>query len=205
MSTPTTPLSVSDAAHHRRSIRAYTAEPIPAADLDAILEDTRLAPSAWNLQPWRFVVVRDPALKAKLGEAAYGQKQVNGAPAVIVIHTDMADTLASLDTLVRPGASPEQAAGFRRMIEGAFAGKSEEEREAWAAAQAHIALGFLLLAAEARGYATSPMAGFEPEKVKTLLGLPAHTRVAAMVAIGHGAEEGMPHHRLPLEKLVRVA
>jgi len=204
MSTQLHALSVSEAVTHRRSIRAYQNEPIPPADLDAILAETRLAPSAWNLQPWRFVVVRDPATKARLAEAAYGQKQVTSAPAVIVIWTDMADTLAHLDEVVRPGATPEQAAGFRTMVEGAFDKQPEADRETWGSAQGYIALGYLLLAAESRGYATSPMAGFEPEKVKALLGLPVNARVPAIVSIGRPAEVGLPHYRHPLERIRRV-
>ncbi len=204
MSTSLQPLSVSAAAAHRHSIRAYQPGPIPAADLDAILADTALAPSAWNLQPWRFVVVSDPAIKQQLAAAAYNQRQVLSAPAVFVLYTDMADTLAHLDDLVRPGATREQTDGFRKMVEGAFAAQGDAEREAWGAAQGFIALGYLLLAAEARGYATSPMAGFEPEKVKALLGLPAHVRVDALVSIGHAAEEGQPHHRHALARIRRV-
>jgi len=86
-----------------------------------------------------------------------------------------------------------------------IAGQSVEERAAWGAGQGYIALGYLLLAAEARGLQTSPMAGFDPAAVAELLGLPKHARIPALVAIGHGAEEGFPSHRLPLESILRVA
>lgn len=198
-------LTVPAAAEQRRSIRAYTPDAPSPADLDAILHETSLAPSAWNLQPWRFVVVRDPQLKTKLAGAAYNQKQVTAAPVVIVLYTDMADTLSHLDEIVRPGATAEQRAGFRTMVEGAFAKQDAAEREAWAHAQGFIALGYLLLSAEAHGYATSPMAGFDPEAVKDLLGLPPHVRVPALVALGRAAEEGQPHHRHGLERIARVA
>ena len=198
-------LSVSQAAVQRRSIRAYTAEPIPSADLKSILGETALAPSAFNLQPWRFVVVRDEITKQRLAAAAYHQKQVTAAPAVIVLYTDMADTLAHLDELARPGSDAQQLAGFRATIAGAFGTQSSPDNEAWAYAQGFIALGYLLLSAEAHGYATSPMAGFDPDAVKTLLGLPANVRVPALVAMGRAAEEGQPHHRHALKRIVRVA
>jgi nitroreductase len=204
MSTTTLPLSVPDAAHVRRSIRAYASTPVPQADLDAILLETSMAPSAFNLQPWRFVVVTDADAKQRLSGAAYRQKQVTAAPAVIAIYTDMADTLAHLDEVTRPGASPEQAAGFRKMIDGYFGTRSADEREAWGQQQGFIALGYLLLAATSHGYATSPMGGFDPEGVKTALGLPANTRVVALVALGLAAEEGTPHHRHELHRIVRT-
>jgi nitroreductase len=59
-----------------------------------------------------------------------------------------------------------------------------------------------LLLAEAKGLATSPMLGFEPEKVKALFGLPAHVRITALISIGYPAEEGFRPHRLPSETLV---
>ena len=203
MPTLAQPLSVPDAAHARHSIRAYSPEPIPQASIDTILRETSLAPSAFNLQPWRFVVVTDVAAKQRLAGAAYRQKQVTAAPVVFAIFSDMADTLEHLDQIMRPGASPEQVAGFRKMIAGAFASKTEAEREEWGHEQGFIALGYLLLTATAHGYATSPMSGFDEAAVKQVLELPASARVVALVAMGRAAEEGAPHHRHDLTRIVR--
>lgn len=203
--TITETLTVPAAAAQRRSIRAFEPQPIPADDLEAILNVVRLAPSAFNVQPWRFVVVETPETKARLARAAYNQRQVTAAPAVLVLYTDTADALATIDEVIHPGLTGEQREKARDGILAAFANRSAEALEDWGAAQGHIALGYLLLAAEAQGYQTSPMAGFDAEAVKTLLGLPAHARVPALVAIGRGAEEGFPHHRQPLARLVRAA
>ena len=201
----TTLLDVREAAARRRSVRAFEPTPIPAVDLEAILDVVRLAPSAFNAQPWRFVVVQTPELKARLAEAANNQRQVHSAPAVLVLYTDMRDTLATLEEVVHPGldgaAREKTVASVRRMFEG----KSEVEQEAWAAGQGHIALGYLLLAAEAHGYQTSPMTGFDAAEVEALLGLPANVRVPALVAIGRGTEEGFTHHRHSLERIARTA
>ena len=62
-------LDVAAAAAARRSVRAYKQDEVPREDLERIFEIVRLAPSAYNVQPWRFVVVTDAALKAKLFEA----------------------------------------------------------------------------------------------------------------------------------------
>ena len=204
-STVNTLLDVREAAARRRSIRAYDQAPIPAGDLAAILDVVRLAPSAFNVQPWRFVVVETPELKAELATAAFNQRQVTSAPAVIMLYTDMREALDTLDEVVHPGLGPDQRAATAAYIRKTFAGQGEAEREAWGAAQGNIALGYLLLIAEAHGYQTSPMAGFDAEKVKALLGLPAHVRVPALVAIGRGTEAGYPHHRHGLERIVRTA
>lgn len=197
--------SVRDAAEQRRSIRAYEPVPIPREDMEEILDVVRRAPSAFNVQPWRFVVVETPELKERLAAAAFNQRQVHSAPAVIVLYTDMKSSLENLGSVVHPGLGPEQQEATQRTIRSMFAKQSEDERETWAQGQGYIALGYLLLAAEARGYRTSPMAGFDPAAVKALLDLPENARIPALVAIGRGAEEGFPQHRLPLESIVRVA
>jgi len=77
-------MNVIDAIRKRRSIRAWQNRPVEDHKLQAVLEAGRLAPSASNRQEWRYVVVRDAALRANLAEAAHGQTFVGEAPVVIV-------------------------------------------------------------------------------------------------------------------------
>lgn len=198
-------LSVREAAERRRSIRRYLPDSIDARELDEILRLTGLAPSAFNLQPWRFVVVNTPEVKARLAEAARNQAQVASAPTVIVLYTDMADALASLDEVLPPGLNETRRTASRERILAGFTGRSSAEIEAWGAEQGNIALGYLLLTAEAHGYQTSAMLGFDADAVKRLLGLRAHVRIPALVAIGRGAEAGFPHHRHAPERVTRAA
>lgn len=190
------------AADHRRSIRQYESTPIPQADLTELLRLAARAPSAFNAQPWRFVVVQDPALKAALAAAAYGQQQILRAPATIVLYSDMVAALDRMPDSMHPDMPQDKRDAGVESFRATFASQSEAERETWGLAQANIALGYLLLLAESKGYATSPMLGFQPEKVKTLLGLPEHVRIPALVAIGYPAEEGFRPHRLPIETLM---
>jgi nitroreductase len=198
-------LTVREAAEQRRSVRAFTPEPVSEEDLGEIFRLTGLAPSAFNLQPWRFVVVRTPEVRARLAEAAFNQRQVLSAPAVIVLYTDVQDALARVDEVLHPQMDAAKRERARGGILRSFAGRNESERENWGAEQGNIALGYLLLAAEAHGYQTSTMLGFDPDAVKKLLGLPPHVRIPALVAVGRGAEEGFAHHRHPLERVVRAA
>ncbi|RLG85405.1 MAG: nitroreductase [Thermoprotei archaeon] len=86
----------------RRSIRAYKPEPISDEDLKKILEAARWAPSARNLQPWHFVVVKDPTLKEKLVPACRGQSFVRDAACVIVglADTELSPKWAVVDTTI---------------------------------------------------------------------------------------------------------
>ncbi|MES2522896.1 MAG: nitroreductase family protein [Gemmatimonadota bacterium] len=192
------------AALSRRSVRSYTAEPVDDETVNELIALTGRAPSAFNVQPWRFVVVRSAETKAALGAAAYGQKQVTGAPVVIALYADMEDTMQHLDEVVHPDLTPQQRADTIAMLERNFGGMSVEARGVWANGQANIALGYLLLLARAQGLDTSPMLGFEAPKVKQILGIPEHATVTALVSLGYGAEEGFVSHRHDVERITRV-
>jgi nitroreductase len=77
-------MDVFTAISGRRSVRAYSDTGIEEDKLRRILEAARLSPSAKNIQDWKFIVVRDPATRKKLAEAAKGQTFVSEAPVVIV-------------------------------------------------------------------------------------------------------------------------
>lgn len=198
----TTILGAAEAADSRRSIRHYEATPIAEADLRELLRLAGRAPSAYNAQPWRFVVVRNDALKTKLSAAAYGQQQILRAPATIVMYSDMQNALQRMPESMHPDMPQDQRDAGVESFRATFTNQSVQEREGWGVNQSNIALGYLLLLAESRGYGTSPMLGFEPEKVKALLGLPAHVRIPALVSIGYPAEEGFRPHRLSIDTLV---
>lgn len=197
-----TALPVPEAVETRRSIRRYAPDPVPREDLDEILRLTALAPSASNVQPWRFAVVETESVKRDLQAAANGQRQVGEAPVALVLYTDMADALATIEETVHPNYGDQRAAVAQRTA-AALARRSPEEREQWALEQSYIALGFLLLVARSFGYDTSAMLGFDAARVKGVLGLPAHSRIAAVVALGRRAEDGYPHHRHAVERIAR--
>lgn len=190
-------------AGHRRSIRRYRPDTISEQDLLELLRIGSRAPSPWNLQPWRFVVVRSTEAKRQLREAAFGQPQVEAASAVIVLYSDMVDALARVDEVQHPEWPLERRTKTRDSIVEHFANLTPERRDQWGRNVAYTALGYLLLAAEAFGFGTSPMLGFDPAKVKAQLQLPAHAEVAALVALGYPDEPGLDPYRLPVEDITR--
>ena len=195
-------ISVQQAIEARHSIRKYKQEPIDKQELIKIFEQVRLSPSAWNLQPWRFHVVTQTGLKAKLEEAAYGQKQVTSAPAVVVVASDMEDVLATLEETVHPGLPAERKEEEVANLAGFFNGMSVEDRAQWGLTQTNIAFGFLMLAVQGYGYSSVPMLGFDQDKVRELLNLPEHVKFAGILPIGKADGEGHPHHRLQLDRIV---
>lgn len=196
-------LNVKEAAESRRSIRQYKSDPIPREKLEEILSLALKAPSANNLQPWRIVVVQDPELKERLREAAHNQSQVSAAPAVLVLYSDMKDTLDHVEEVFHPNFTPEEVAARAERARILWASRSSQEREAWGAGQVYILLGYLMLLLKAYGYDSNPIGGFNPTKVKELLGLPEYVAIAALLPTGVAAEEGYSHHRHLLNRVVQ--
>lgn len=194
-------MSAAAAARIRRSVRRFTEKDIPHEDIRRLLELTGRAPSAFNAQPWRFVVVRDLELKTRLMHAANHQAQIGAAPVVIALYADMEDTLDNVGRILHPGLPDDRKAATRARLERMWGGMTPEARAEWANAQANIALGYLLLLAQSEGYATSPMLGFQPAQVRDLLGIPPHATITALVAIGHAADDGAPSHRIELDEI----
>jgi nitroreductase len=196
---------LAEVIRNRRSIRDYLPEPIDREEILDILTLAGRAPSAWNLQPWRFVAVTDAAERSKLRTAAFNQPQLDRAPVVIVLYSDMIDALDRVDAALHPELPAEARAKTSATILNFFAALTPAVRDQWGRSQANIALGYLLLVIESRGYGSSPMLGFDPARVKALFGLPTHAEVAALVAFGRPAEEGLAPHRLDVGGLARFA
>lgn len=202
MSKTITPSNSTDAAALSRvSIRKYTDEPISREEITEILALAGKAPSPFNIQPWRFLVVTSQEMKEKLQAASYGQPQVGGAQAVIVLVSDMVDALEHFDEAISPSFPPERAEGVKASVLGTYS--EADFRDSWGHGISYIALGYLLLLLEARNIGSSPMLGFEPEKVKELLGIPAHATIPAIISIGRKNEAGYPQHRSPVERIVK--
>ncbi|MCP6313174.1 nitroreductase family protein, partial [Klebsiella pneumoniae] len=87
-------------------------------------------------------------------------------------YSDMEDTLQTVEETAHPGMGEQGRTGQRQTFDHVFGAQEEAQRGQWGLAQANIAFGFLMIAARGLGYDTVPMLGFDPEKVKDILGLP---------------------------------
>ena len=164
--------------------------------MQAILSLAGQAPSGYNLQPWRFVVVRTPEQKKKLREAAFGQPKVEEASAVVVACGDPdgwkdGDMEEMLKLAKQHGFGGDQEhAAARKAISGFLgnvpgkAGGVEPSFGVWVNRHVMIALTTMMWMAEALGYDTAPMEGFLEDKVKEVLKIPQRVRVVALLGIG---------------------
>ena len=204
MSHPTASRPVADSAKTRRSIRQYAESPVSKEQILEILELAGRAPSAWNIQPWRFLVVTDGEQRLHLSAAAFGQQQVANAPAVVVLYSDMNDALARLSESRHPERPQEDQDKEVQSILEIFGRMSDGEKAAWGRNQANIALGYLLLVLEGYGYGASPMLGFDPAKVKALFYLPSYVEIPALIAFGVPANQGITSYRFDVKSISKI-
>src|SRR6202000_819834 len=181
--------TLSEAIKGRRATPSFDGTPIPGEDLRQILNAGLHAPSGYNMQPWRFIVVQSPEQKKRLRAASYNQGKVEEASAVIVACGDADGWRRDLDLMLEqgreggmPGSYAAQAPSSGPNYMSSF---SSGQMQSWLNKQVMLAFTHMLLMAEVMGYDTAPMEGFEQDKVHEVLRLPLSYWVVALLAIGH--------------------
>jgi len=168
-------LDVFEAIKSRRSVRAYTNQPVSDSEVEKLIDTARWAPSAGNIQPWEFIVVRDQEIKKRLSEAALNQTFIEEAPVVIVV---CANVVLSGQGYGSRGANlyclQDTAAATQNM----------------------------LLAAQAIGLATCWVGAFNEEEARKVLNIPSGIRPVAMIPVGHPNEKPIARSRRRLSEIV---
>jgi nitroreductase len=180
--------TLSRAIAERRASPSFDGSPIPDTDLQKILQAGLHSPSGYNLQPWRFIVVRSPEQKKKLRAASYNQAKVEEASVMIVACGD-ADGWRSgdLDEMLRLGRKGGMPENYAEQAKANIPNylSNHPNMPLWLNRQVMLAFTHMLLMAEVLGYDTAPMEGFEEEKVHEALRLPLSYSVVALLGIGH--------------------
>lgn len=166
-------MDVAEAIRTRRSIRKYKSAPIPEEPLLRVLNAARLAPSAENLQPWKFIVVRDEDLKRQLIGACNNQKWIAEAPVIIAACGLLEDARA-------------RVGGYMDSIFMDVA----------------VALTHASLEAASEGLGTCWITAFSEERVKSILSIPPDVRVVALTPLGYPDEIPEPIGRKHFSQIV---
>lgn len=153
----------------------------------AALEETLvLAPSSYGLQPWRFVVVNDPAVRAKLLPVSYNQPQITEASHLVVFAAKKSLNAADVHRYVERiaavrGVSPESLASYERVMANHVTQAQPFDVDEWSRRQLYIAVGTFLTSAALLGVDACPMEGIQPAQYDALLGLSAQGYSAVCV------------------------
>nr|WP_245252185.1 nitroreductase family protein [Paenibacillus sediminis] len=188
----------------RHSVRAYESFQMPEEDLNAILTAAGTAPSSWNLQHWKFMVIQDPALKQELLPIANNQQQVVDSSVTIAVLGDLEANLNApliYDAAVKAGAMTQEVRDIMiSQIEGAYQNAQIARDEA--IRNASLAAMQLMLAAKSLGYDSVPMGGFNAQKFIEQFNVPARYIPVLLISIGKAKKPAHESGRFPLSQIV---
>ena len=187
-------INIKTAIESRRAARSFKPDPIPPAILAEILRLGVRSPSGFNLQPWRFIVLQDPASKEKLKACAFDQRQVVEAPTVLICCGDRRatgheNTEAVIELGKAAGAINDNLAGYmRQAIPQLFENRPcFESLETWTNRHTMLAVAHLMIAAKSFGVDSCPMEGFVSAKVKEAFQIPEEVDVCCLLPLGYAA------------------
>lgn len=192
--TPATdPLTVLEALHWRYATKIFdSARTIPAELWSNLEQSLVLSPSSYGLQPWKFLVIEDPALRSELRPFSWNQSQITDASHLVVFLAKRTIDGADLDRLIEATSTIreqpiEQLAFYRSMMQkDLLDGPRSALIDQWSTNQLYIALGTFMTAAALLGIDTCPIEGFSPPDYDRLLGLEASPyRSAVVCAAGY--------------------
>lgn len=193
----------------RRSIRAYTAEPVSDQDLDMILEAARQAPSGENAQPWRFIIVKDAETRKRLGTLAGGGSGRRFTAEFVT--KKMQERFSSLQD------EAKKRAAFEKLTSGrvsAFLADAPVnivvcgKKDVWDLPyDTSAAIENMLLMVTALGlgacWVIAPCIDIrDEERVKALLGMPEGFKAVSIISVGHPTRPHRPRPRIPIKDLV---
>jgi nitroreductase len=213
MNAALTPAQLLASLEWRYATKAFDTRKLPDATWAALEESLRLAPSSYGLQPWKFIVVNDPALRAKLRPVSWNQSQVTDASHLVVFARRTEVTEADVNEFFHQmvserGADAAKLEPYRQMmIGGVVKGKDSAGQKEWAARQLYIALGQLMGAAAAMAIDTCALEGIDPDAYTEILGLKGTGyEVVVACAVGYRSSEdkyaGMKKIRFPAARVI---
>jgi nitroreductase len=156
-------MNVIEAIKNRGSTRAFTNEPVSHEEVEQLIDAARHAPSAGNIQPWEFIIIRDPEIKKSIAQAALNQTFIEQASVTIAVCADTAKS---------------------------GRGYGSRGTDLYCIQDTAAATQNILLSAEALGLATCWIGAFNEKQVKEILNLPNEVRPLALIPVGHRTVAG---------------
>ncbi|MDY6991966.1 MAG: nitroreductase family protein [Pseudomonadota bacterium] len=190
------------AIQERRAVKHYDPNhQLSDEEINQLLSLALLSPTAFNIQNWRFVLLRDPELREKIRALAWDQAQVTDASLLIILCADLKSW--EKDTHRYWRNVPQEIQDFMNSaIDQYYRGREQVQRDE-AMRSCGIVAQTLMLAAKAMGYDSCPMDGFDFDAVAQLIQLPDDHVIALFVAIGKAVKPSWPRGgQLPLSEVV---
>ena len=191
-----------DAIKERRSVKHYDPNhKLIDEEINQLLSLAILSPTSFNIQNWRFVVVKNLQTRKEIRSAAWDQAQITDASLLLVICADLKSWKDNPAQYWKN--APKEAQDFLvPTIEPFYEGKEQLQRDE-AMRSCGIAAQTIMLAAKSMGYESNPMIGFDPQKVAEIINLPKDHVISMLMVIGKQTKPAMPRGgQLPLDNVV---
>ncbi|MBT8041877.1 MAG: nitroreductase family protein [Kiritimatiellales bacterium] len=192
-----------EAIYSRRAVKHFDPDhTLTAEEERTLLEATIQSPTSFNIQHWRFVVIRDPKLRQKIRtEFGNDQAQMTDASLLILMTADVKAWQKEPERYWKN--APKEVSDLLVGWMGPFHEGREDLQRDEAQRSIGMALQTLMLAARDMGYDSCPMIGFDLDAVAQLVNLPDDYVIGPMVAVGKKVKDSWPKPgQLPLEELV---
>jgi len=195
-------MHIKEIIQQRRSIKKFDPDyVINQGEIDDILSHAILSPTAFNIQNWRFVVVKDKSLRQKIRVVSWDQAQVEEASLLIVLVADLMAWNKNPNRYWKDAPKPVQDY-LVPAIHQYYSGKPQVQRDE-AMRSCGMAAMNIMLYAKSMGYDTCPMDGFDFEKVAEILNLPQDHTPVMFVCVGKSIQDPWPRGgQLPLNEVV---
>jgi len=190
-----------DAIKERRSVKHYDPNHrLADEEVNQLLSLAVLSPTSFNIQNWRFVVVKDSEVRKQIRAAAWDQTQVTDSSLLLVICADLKSWKDNPAQYWKN--APKEAQDFLVPAIGPFYEGNEQLQRDEAMRSCGIAAQTIMLAAKSMGYDSNPMIGFDPQKVAEIINLPKDHVISMLMVIGKQTKPAMPRGgQLPLDNV----
>lgn len=190
------------AIEQRRAIKQFDPHhKMTEAEIDRLLSLAVLSPTAFNIQHWRFVLVRDKHVREQIRGVSWMQPQITDASLLIILCADLKAWEKQPRRYWR-NAPADIREGVLEAMEAYYRGREQAQRDE-AMRSCGIAAQTLMLAAKAMGYDSCPMDLSDFDEVAKIIRLPENHAIAMFIAIGKGVREAWPRAgQLPLSEVV---
>lgn len=181
---------------------------ITSEDLAILKEAIQLSTSSYGLQPYKVIIVENPAIRAKIQPVAWGQSQIVDASHLLVFANMLNFGDDGIDAYLKNiietrGIDVDSVKGYGDFMKMKINELPVDIRNNWTSKQTYLALANLINAAAELKIDVTPMEGFEPEAVNEILGLQKMGLNAALIAtIGYRSEEDATQHYAKVRKSV---
>jgi len=191
-----------DAIKERRSVKHYDSNhKLSDEEIEKLMSLAVLSPTSFNMQNWRFVIIKNPEIRKKIRSAAWDQAQVTEASLLLVLCADLKSWKKNPEQYWKN--APKETQDFLVSSMGPFyEGKDQLQRDE-AMRSCGIAAQTIMLAAKSMGYDSNPMIGFDPQKISEIINLPDDHIISMMVVVGKQIKPAMPRGgQLSLSEIV---